>query len=163
MPNLAKSVEFSAEPDTSTNVLSFLLAVYSLLKRSKTRKQSGAVYTSTPADVPDPPFRFFEGLVPRLCPNSVLFIPGGVCSGERGVRGFMTVSVNASQWCWNTNTRLQSQSRHEASKKIWGGGLKPLVPPPPGGGAKWVELLLTRGMGKPTTLQGPTLLQGGRK
>ena len=26
----------------------------------------GAVYTFTPADVPDPPFRFFEGLVPRL-------------------------------------------------------------------------------------------------
>ena len=25
-----------------------------------------AVYTSTPADVPDPPFRFFEGLAPRL-------------------------------------------------------------------------------------------------
>ena len=24
------------------------------------------MYTSTPADVPDPPFRFFEGLVPRL-------------------------------------------------------------------------------------------------
>ena len=27
---------------------------------------SNSVYTSTPADVPDPPFRFFEGLVPRL-------------------------------------------------------------------------------------------------
>ena len=26
----------------------------------------GAVYTSTPADLPDPPFRCFEGLVPRL-------------------------------------------------------------------------------------------------
>ena len=26
----------------------------------------GAVYTSTPADLPDPPFQFFEGLVPRL-------------------------------------------------------------------------------------------------
>ena len=25
-----------------------------------------AGYTSTPADLPDPPFRFFEGLVPRL-------------------------------------------------------------------------------------------------
>ena len=24
------------------------------------------MYTSTPADVPDPPFRFFEGLAPRL-------------------------------------------------------------------------------------------------
>ena len=24
------------------------------------------MYTSTPADLPDPPFRFFEGLVPRL-------------------------------------------------------------------------------------------------
>ena len=140
---IAKSAEFSTEPDTSTNVLSFLLAVYSLLKRSKTRKQSGAVYTSTPADVPDPPFRFFEGLVPRLCPNSVLFIPGGVCSGERGVKGFMTVSVNASQWCWNTNTRLQSQSRHEASackcqKNLGGGrgggGLKPLSPLLLGGG-----------------------------
>ena len=23
-------------------------------------------YTSTPADVPDPPYQFFEGLVPRL-------------------------------------------------------------------------------------------------
>ena len=27
---------------------------------------TGAVYTSTPANLPDPPFRFFEGLVPRL-------------------------------------------------------------------------------------------------
>ena len=26
----------------------------------------GAVYTSTPADLPDPPFQFFEGLAPRL-------------------------------------------------------------------------------------------------
>ena len=25
-----------------------------------------AVYTSTPANLPDPPFQFFEGLVPRL-------------------------------------------------------------------------------------------------
>ena len=28
------------------------------------------MYTSTPADVPDPPFRFFAGLAPRLdCPG----------------------------------------------------------------------------------------------
>ena len=27
------------------------------------------MYTSTPADVPDPPFRFFEGLVLRLMPT----------------------------------------------------------------------------------------------
>ena len=37
--NCRKSVEFSAEPDTRTNVLSFLLGVYSFLKRSKTRKR----------------------------------------------------------------------------------------------------------------------------
>ena len=37
----------------------------------------GAVYTSTPADVPDPPFRFFKGLVPRLA---------SLCIG-RGIRG----------------------------------------------------------------------------
>ena len=30
------------------------------------RLHTGAVYTSTPADLPDPPFRCFEGLVPRL-------------------------------------------------------------------------------------------------
>ena len=28
--------------------------------------RTAAVYTSTPADVPDPTFRFLEGLVPRL-------------------------------------------------------------------------------------------------
>ena len=28
------------------------------------------MYTSTPADVPDPPFRFFEGLAPRLIPHT---------------------------------------------------------------------------------------------
>ena len=27
------------------------------------------MYTSTPANVPDPPFQFFEGLVPRLGPH----------------------------------------------------------------------------------------------
>ena len=32
LPNLAKPVEFSAEPDTRTNVLSFPLGVYSFLK-----------------------------------------------------------------------------------------------------------------------------------
>ena len=32
------------------------------------------MYTSTPADLPDPPFRFFEGLVPRLCVTYVNFI-----------------------------------------------------------------------------------------
>ena len=39
MPNLAKLVEFSAEPDTCINVLSFPLGVYSFLKRSKMQKQ----------------------------------------------------------------------------------------------------------------------------
>ena len=38
------------------------------------------MYTSTPADVPDPPFRFFEGLVPRLHVTwvslTVLYPPG---------------------------------------------------------------------------------------
>ena len=37
--NLAKSVKFSAELDTSTNGLSFLLAVYSLLQQSKMQKR----------------------------------------------------------------------------------------------------------------------------
>ena len=43
---LAEPVEFSAEPDTSTSVLSFLLGVYSFLKRSKTQKWSRAVSNS---------------------------------------------------------------------------------------------------------------------
>ena len=29
-----------------------------------------------------------------VCPNSVLFIPGGVCSGERGVRRIHAVRVD---------------------------------------------------------------------
>jgi len=36
---LAEPVEFSAEPDTNTSILSFPLGVYSFLKRSKTRKR----------------------------------------------------------------------------------------------------------------------------
>ena len=36
--NLAKPVEFFAEPDTRTSVLSFPLSVYSFLKRSKKTK-----------------------------------------------------------------------------------------------------------------------------
>ena len=36
---LAEPVEFSAEPDTSTSVLSFPLGAYNFLKQSKTRKR----------------------------------------------------------------------------------------------------------------------------
>ena len=99
MLNFAKPVEFSAEPDTRTSVLASPLGVHSIIKRSKTRENGsravsisnkrtsecyskdnrkcafipGAVYTSTPADVPDPPFRFFEGLVPRLSPPRAVY------------------------------------------------------------------------------------------
>jgi len=35
--------------------------------QSEVRLHTGrSVHTSTPANLPDPPFRFFEGLVPRL-------------------------------------------------------------------------------------------------
>ena len=88
MPNLAKPVEFSAKPDTRTSVLSFPLGISKTKQNAKTvlvrltilirmliksqlevRLHTGrtCMYTSTPSHLPDPPFRFLEGLVPRLC------------------------------------------------------------------------------------------------
>ena len=87
MLNLAKPVEFSAEPDTCTSVLSFPFGVHSFLKRAKmvlvwlafpidgpqsaTQKpiESAPAYPTQctlPPHPPDPPFRFFKGLVLKL-------------------------------------------------------------------------------------------------
>ena len=46
LPNLAKPIEFSAEPDMRTDVLSFPLGVYSFLKRSKHEGGSRAISIS---------------------------------------------------------------------------------------------------------------------
>jgi len=51
------------------------------------------VYTSTPADVPDP-LRFFEGLVPRL--------------GVKEARGTKTTQVNARMATADRDTRGQA-------------------------------------------------------
>ena len=87
MLNLANPVEFSAEPDPSTTVLSFPFDVYSFLNKAKHENGSRVVsnsnkhtsekpiksapvywaqFTLPPHPIYLPPFQFFEGLVPRL-------------------------------------------------------------------------------------------------
>ena len=46
--------------------LAFLINAHQTKVNRKCTCIPGAVYTSTPADLPDPPFRFFEGLDPTL-------------------------------------------------------------------------------------------------
>ena len=95
MPNLAKPVEFSAKPDTCTSVLSFPLGISKtkqnakmvlvwlailirmLIKsQSEVRLHTGRMYTSTPSHLPDSPFQFLEGLVPRLCYTHLSLLVG---------------------------------------------------------------------------------------
>ena len=57
----------------------------------------GAVYTSTPANLPDPPFWFFEGLVPRLVYMCVSWI---VLSSHRPMRGRGTRQTSATGKVW---------------------------------------------------------------
>ena len=61
--------------------------------QSEVRLHTGRSVHFTPADVPDPPFRFFEGLVPRLQahhPLICLFVSEGLvfCSPD------MSMTVN---------------------------------------------------------------------
>ena len=60
------------------------------------------VYTSTPADLPDPPFRFFEGLVPRLVQTLPLAPPTG--RGNKEKYGWLTRLVRDTEsdprWGW---------------------------------------------------------------
>ena len=116
MLNFAKPVEFSAEPDMykrsifpawcsqhykmKQNAKTVLVRLAFPINAHQNAKASrkcafilGAVYSSTPADVPDPPFQFFEGLVPRLQahhPLICLFVSEGLvfCSPD------MSMAVN---------------------------------------------------------------------
>ena len=76
----------------------------------------GAVYTSTLADVPDPPFRFFEGLVPRLLhPN--LISNSYICRMENKLTPSHLLSTNFAWPRWlSTSSRVVNKSIYPASE-----------------------------------------------